>query len=370
MPTLVVSYSAVLGGAERLLVDFSGAIDGDVCVACPEGPLAEHARGAGLAMRPIASHGLDARGSLRARARATGALAAHSREIAGAIAEIRPHAVVGWSMRSALACAAALGPGDRRPAFVFQHNDLLPPGPNAHAVRLAARRADRVICLSYAIARDLDPRGTLGNRLRVVHPGVDLDAFDGAGPPANGADVLMLAALVDWKRPRLALDAVACAAAGDLPDVRLTLAGEPLDARGRTLADELEARARRLGIADRVTFAGRVENSAAALAQSSCLLHCADREPFGLALVEALASARPVVAPRSAGPLEIVDETAGHRYEPGSAQGAARGLVEVLSAPSRTAELGAAARRRAELRFDRADAHARYRKALPNGALG
>ena len=368
MPTLLVSYSTLLGGAERLLVDFGGAIEGDVCVACPEGPLAEHARDSGLAVRAIAAHGLETRTSLRARASASATLAAHSREVARIVAELRPHTVVGWSMRSAIACAMALGPSGSCPAFVFQHNDLLPRGPIAHVLRLAARRADRVICLSYAIARDLDPRGTLGDRLRVVHPGVDLDRFAGGSAPAKGAEVLMLGAITDWKRPRLAVDAVACAAGGDLPKIRLTLAGAPLDAGGRRLATELEARARQLGIADRVTFAGQVADPAGALARSSCLIHCADREPFGMALVEALASGRPVVAPRSGGPLEIVDETAGYRYEPGSVQAAAQGLVAVLSAPSRTAQLGVAARRRAELRFDRAAAHERYRRALPNAA--
>ena len=370
MPTLLVSYAGVLGGAERLLVDFGGAIDGEVHVACPEGPLAERARDAGLEVRPLTARALESRASLRLRLRAGADLTAHSREIAIAVEELRPHTVVGWSMRSAIACAAALRPGAPSPAFVFQHNDFLPPGPVAHALRLVARRADRVICLSYAIARDLDPRGTLGDRLRVVHPGVDLAAFAPAGPPAGGSEVLTLGAIVDWKRPRLALDAVACAAGGDLPDVRLTLAGEPLDAAGRTLASDLKARARRLGIADRVTFAGRIEDPAAALARSSCLVHCADREPFGLALVEALASGRPVVAPRSAGPLEIVDGAAGHRYEPGSVRAAARGLADVLSTRARTIELGAGARRRAELHFDRAAARERYRRALPNGDAG
>ena len=44
-------------------------------------------------------------------------------------------------------------------------------------------------------------------------------------------------------------------------------------------------------------FLGAVADPRAALARAHCLLHCADREPFGLALVEALAAGRPVAAP-------------------------------------------------------------------------
>ena len=55
-----------------------------------------------------------------------------------------------------------------------------------------------------------------------------------------------------------------------------------------------------------MTFAGRLDDPRPALARAHCLLHCADAEPWGLALVEALAAGRPVVAADAAGPREIV----------------------------------------------------------------
>ena len=60
------------------------------------------------------------------------------------------------------------------------------------------------------------------------------------------------------------------------------------------------------------------------------LLHCADREPFGLALVEALAAGRPVVAPAGGGPLEIVTPGAGILYTPGDVAAAVDALRAVL----------------------------------------
>jgi glycosyltransferase involved in cell wall biosynthesis len=116
-----------------------------------------------------------------------------------------------------------------------------------------------------------------------------------------------------------------------MPELHLTIAGEPLP--GEHI--DLEAAAN-------VTLAGRVD-ARAALHDAHVLLHCADEEPFGLALVEALACGRPVVAPDAGGPREIVT-AGGLLYAPGDAGAAVAALRRVLADP----ELPAAARRRAE----------------------
>ena len=113
----------------------------------------------------------------------------------------------------------------------------------------------------------------------------------------------------------------------------------------------LRERAERPDLRGRVTFAGPVEHPAAALAATGCLLHCAEREPFGIVLIEALAAGRPAVAPAGGGAPEIVDETVGRLYPPGDAAAAADALCEVLSDPATTARLGAAGRERAERDF-------------------
>ena len=74
------------------------------------------------------------------------------------------------------------------------------------------------------------------------------------------------------------------------------------------------------------------------------LLHCADAEPFGMALLEALASARPVAAPAAAGPLEIVGDGAGRLYAPGDPDAGAQALTALLADP----DAPGAARARAE----------------------
>jgi glycosyltransferase involved in cell wall biosynthesis len=142
------------------------------------------------------------------------------------------------------------------------------------------------------------------------------------------------------------------------------LAGAPLDRAGERLLAALKRRAEQPDLRSRVLLEGATRDPAEALPQAGCLLHCADREPFGLALVEALACGVPVVAPASAGPREIVDPSCGLLYPPGDAARAAAALSDVLSSPARRAELSAGARARAERLFDRERTRMAYRELV------
>lgn len=358
---LFASYSAVLGGAERILLDCATGLE-SAAVACPEGPLASAAREGGLAVVALSPRPMEFRRGLKDRTVAPVRIASQARELRVAVRRLRPAVVFAWSMRGLLAGVLALGTLRPRPALVFQHNDFLPSPVVARIVRAAARRSTRIVCLSRAIANDLDPNARLANRIRVVHPGVDLERFRPAHAQ-DGSEVLVLGAIVGWKRPDLALE-VARIAAPALPGVRIRLAGGPLGEAGEQLLEELTRRAKRPDLRSRVQLAGALADPVGALQRASCLLHCAEREPFGLALVEALACGVPVVAPDAAGPREIVDASCGVLYEPGDAASAADALRRVLSSAGRRAELSSGARARAERLFDRERTRSEYRELV------
>jgi glycosyltransferase involved in cell wall biosynthesis len=360
---LFVSYSSLFGGAERLLLDCATGLESAV-VACPEGPLARNAREAGLTVVPLSHQRLELRGRIRDRAAAATRILRQAAEVRAAVRGQRPDVVIGWNMRGLLVGVAALRGLRPRPPLVFQHNDLLPGPAIGRVVRAAARRAALVVCLSRAIAEDLDPRGQLARPLRVVHPGVDLDRFrPGSAETAGGQEVLVLGAIVGWKRPDLALE-IARIAAARLPGLTMTLAGEPLDEPGRRLDADLRRRVESTDLGRHVRLDGRIPDPTGSLQRAACLLHCADREPFGLALIEALACGVPVVAANAAGPAEIVDETCGALYPPGDAQAAADALHRVLSSPEQRATLAEGARARAERLFDRERFRLSYRELV------
>jgi N-acetylglucosaminyl-diphospho-decaprenol L-rhamnosyltransferase len=343
LPALIVSYTSHPGGAERILADHATAIGDDVIAACPEGWLADRLREKDVRVLRLKERPLELRGQ---RTAAALRLAAHGREVRELVEALRPHTVLAWGMRAALAYAALLPRfAEPNPRFVFQHNDFLPSLTVARAVRAAAARADHVLALSQAIATDLDPSESLG--VEVIRPGVDLERFSPpANPPPGTAPALFLGAISAWKRPELAIKAAVRAGH------RLILAGGPLDAAGEHLDTRLRAQAD-----PGITFAGRLLDPADALRNAAVLLHTADREPYGMSLVEALASGVPVVAPAAGGPQEIVDDSCGRLYRPGDAEAAAAALGAALA--DRPA-LGRAARARAELHFDLHESRRRY----------
>jgi glycosyltransferase involved in cell wall biosynthesis/GT2 family glycosyltransferase len=342
---LMISYSGLVGGAERALIDVAPALEGERCLACPEGQLADAARLAGIRVLPLADRPLELRGSL---VRAALRLLGFRREVRALARDLDPSLVVASGMRPAL---ALLLPAPA-PPVVFAHHDLLPGRVLGALVRAAAARAALVVVPSRTVADDL------GRAAVVVHPGVDVDRFPVA-EPTQPPHAVLLGALVDWKRPELALAALALARR-ERRDLRLRVVGAPVGDGGQELAARLHERAARPDLAGAVEFVGAVEDPARELTDATVLLHCAPREPYGLAVVEALAAGRPVVAPAAGGPIEIVDDSCALLYPPGDAAAAARALVEVVSEPARAAAMGRAGRARARERFGVARARERF----------
>jgi glycosyltransferase involved in cell wall biosynthesis len=284
------TYSGVLGGAERVLLDCVTRLESPLRVACPPGPLADALQAAGIEHVPLKDRGL--------RKSAAGTLG-----LAYELTRLRPKTLVAWGAKAVMAASAV--PGARTIAV---HHDLFPSPALRGAVRATTRRADVVVAASQAIADELRLPAT------ILHPGVDLEAFTPTPLPDGPPRALIAGALVPWKRPDLAVEI-----ARKMPDVHFTFAGEPLP--GDPMP-ELDA-------PDNVTFAGRVDMHAA-LAEHHVLLHCADREPWGLVLIEALAAGRPVAAPAAGGPLEILDRGL---YPPGDANAAVAKIRDALADP-------------------------------------
>jgi glycosyltransferase involved in cell wall biosynthesis len=342
-PVLLVSAASVLGGAERVLIDWASAIERPVLLACPPGALARAAAEARLRVLALPERSLRLRGR---SARASLDLAALGRDVARLAREHRPAVVVASGQRPLLAAAWAPLAGARLLALVHD----LPPGPAVGGMlRAASSRVDAIVATSGGIARAADPAARRLGHTQVIHPGIDAAAWTLPDPAPGPPRALCLGALVPWKRADLALEIAA-----RVPELQLDVAGGPLPGDPHAFAAALHERAARPDLAGRVSFLGHVDDPRTALVDAHCLLHCADREPFGLALVEALAAGRPVVAPAAGGPLEIVTPACGRLFPPGDVAAGAAAVHAALAdrgapaaARARGAEFdGAAAARR------------------------
>jgi phosphatidylinositol alpha-1,6-mannosyltransferase len=210
----------------------------------------------------------------------------------------------------------------------------------------------------FALARQLH-LPVVPARVRVIRLGADPGRFrpDGAaldlGP---GRWLLTVARLVPHKGVDTALAALAQLGPG-ARDVRYAIAGEGPD------RPRLERLAAELGVAERVRFLGAVsEADLPALYRAATIYLGLSREEgpqgegFGLALAEAAASGRPVVAARSGGVADAVLEGASAiLVPPADPAAAARAIETLLAQPDRAAEFGRAGRRlvETELNWDR-----------------
>ncbi|HSS12034.1 MAG TPA: glycosyltransferase family 4 protein, partial [Acidimicrobiales bacterium] len=172
---------------------------------------------------------------------------------------------------------------------------------------LARRFATRVIAISAAVAAQLDP----GNVV-VVYDEPDPATFYPARAGRFRAEVgisddvplVGAASRIDtWKGVDVLLDAVPSVQAAR-PDVQVVIAGSLVQAK-EAYAARLAARAAELA---GVHWLGPRTDVADLLADLDVfVLPSTQPEPFGLVLVEALASGVPVVATDSGGPVEVLD---------------------------------------------------------------
>jgi glycosyltransferase involved in cell wall biosynthesis len=75
-------------------------------------------------------------------------------------------------------------------------------------------------------------------------------------------------------------------------------------------------------------------------------------EPFGLVIIEGMASGKPVVATAAGGVLDIIEDGLNGLLVPcGDAKAISRAILQIISDPDRAKQLGMAARRRVAEKF-------------------
>jgi glycosyltransferase involved in cell wall biosynthesis len=158
-------------------------------------------------------------------------------------------------------------------------------------------RGCQYVAVSEVTRRELVELGVAEHAIAVVHNGTR-PVPDGQPPRDPQPHLVVLGRLVPHKRVEHALLAVQ-RLRETWPGLRLTVIGEGW------WRPELETEARRLGVADRVTFTGFVDEPTkeALLARSWLMLAPSIKEGWGLMVVEAAGHGVPAVAYRNAGGL-------------------------------------------------------------------
>ena len=242
------------------------------------------------------------------------------------------------------ACARRLG----IPVVVHAHEILRGRAKDRAILRWTAGVADRVIAVSEACAEPLRAAG-LGDRVEVVTNGID-----GIAPlpyRTNGGPVVgTVGTLSHRKGTDLFLD-MAERVSARRPDARFVILGPDGDGPDVPFAAEIRRRAAALAPRVDVRIA-QVSDVVAELGEWSAFTLPARQDPFPLAVLEAMAAARPVVASSVGGvPEQVEDGVSGVLVPPERPDALAAAVLGLLDDPDGARRMGERAAARARERF-------------------
>jgi len=339
------------GGAETVFLDLASGLRignlASVATVGRDGWLAEQVRARGLS--PVI---LEARGSLNFQyLRQLVALARRSD------ARVLVAHLFGAAIYSSLAGIIA-----RIPVISVLHgqSDL------AQKERFAALKravvthgSSRIVFVSEPLRDDLQPRLKLpASKVAVIENGIDMRKFDRADShhlrnSLGMTSGILVGAIGNLRRAKdyPTLLRAARRVCDVAPDTRFVIAG---DIQGGLFA-ELERLRAELGLTGEVQFLGLRSDIPEILAGIDLFVSSSDREGFSIALVEAMASGKPVLATRSGGPERIIDdERTGLLVPARDPEALAAGINRLIASPELRIRLADTARNAIRTRYSSA----------------
>ena len=234
--------------------------------------------------------------------------------------------------------------------FVRAHGDdflIRPQDPRWRAEYLRYAQADGIVSNSRAGRDALVALGLDASKIRVLHYGIDVPDQ----PPPRGRPpeirCICVGRVVPQKAPILLLDSFR-RAAEQVPSLRLDYVGDG------SLMPAVREFLQAFHLHDKVTVHGVQNNDAVLrlLQQADIYIQHSVWEGLGIAILEAMAHALPVVATATGGILEtVVDSTTGYLVDPRDSAAMADRIVSLARDPDLRCRLGLAGWRRAREHF-------------------
>ncbi len=263
-----------------------------------------------------------------------------------AVLEARPDAVV--SFTSVLTVPLEICAQLRIPSVAYVREFVEPSIVRERLWTYLGRRADRLVAVSGPLAAALEPYAR--GRVRLIHDGVPLGvvmhsapwppsppliSFYGGYDPAKGGELFIRAAGILHRSLATARFAYYGAA-------------RPVHASYRGSVRRL---ASTHGLLDRLSFI-ETTDFAGTFGDASVVVMPSSREGLGLVALEAMSHGVPVVASRTGGLVDAVEDgVTGALVSPGHVAGFAEAVARLIADPAQLVESGRRARLRVERHF-------------------
>jgi len=224
--------------------------------------------------------------------------------------------------------------------------------------RIAARLTDRIVTLTDAEAIGYVKLG-MGDKAKftTIHSGIDLSRFGDVkidvvskkkelGIPSNSTVITTIARLTPEKGHKYLIEAAKEVIAESDNHIKFVFVGDG------DLRDDLENKARELGLDEAILFLGLRDDVPEILAISDLFVLSSLYEAQGRVIVEAMAAELPVVATRVGGvPDVVIDGETGILVPPASPQALASAIVKMLADKGNAKQMGQAGKRQVDPEF-------------------
>lgn len=215
------------------------------------------------------------------------------------------------------------------------------------------REASAIIVVSQDMKQQLLQLGATPEKLYYNPYGVDLSLFRQAKPAQNPPHFIAVGRFVDKKAPHFTIKAFN-EVAKQYPEARLYMVGNGF------LLKKCQRLVKSLKLSQQVEFLGACSHEQVALkmqqarafVQHSIRTKYGDSEGTPVAVLEASASALPIIATRHAGIKDVViEKETGLLCEEGEVKAMARNMLKVIQSPQLAQQLGKAGRERIKKYF-------------------
>lgn len=335
---LLVAVGLEVGGTETHIVELASRLDRSrftvtVCALKPSGTMARELREKGIRVLS-----LDGAGKLDARiiVRLFKLLQTERPDIV--------QAFLFWANVATRACGRILR---AFPVISSYHDEIVSEGWLLRSVdRLTLNWTDRIVCCSGAVVRSVVSRiGGSAERCTVIPFGVDIEQFESVPATTrrelglqNGGNVIgTVCRLVEPKKGlRILLQAMAALAERyGKPPCQLLIVGEG------PARHELELLREQLGLSSWVVFAGSRRDIPRVLHALDAFVLPSLYEGFGIAILEAMAAGKPVIATTVGGiPEFVLPGETGLLVEPENVEALADAIDRLLKHPQQAQTMG------------------------------
>ncbi len=373
MRIVYLNHSGKVSGAEISLLTFFKGLRGrkeiEPILACPaEGALKERAQDmgfpivntesfeAGFTRNPLSFLGYGVR------------LLRIGKKFASIVEEIKADLIDANSVRAGLVASASTL--FYKTPIVVHVRDCVPRNKIGILTRrIIARRASKIVANSSYVAHHFALDDSMFRKIDVVYNPLDLSSFDPEKVDGsqfkkmfkvNGRYSLLgvVGQISPWKG---LIDVIRAMpkVLSSFPETRLLIVGEPkfdtASARYDNIAylKELKSLVEELNLKKEIIFTGERSDIPEVMKAIDLLILPSWEEPFGRALIEAMAMEKPVISTNVGGPTEIIEDgVTGILLPPKNPEIIAQAVIELASKKKKSKEMGRRGRKEVQRRFN------------------